>query len=109
MVKAIDKREVIKNFLLEYQDLPNEDYPHLRNILSMDETECHFILSCLGWNDGLFTYYTVFHFELQESGRIIVHENRTDNPLDEWFEANGVPSDILLAAWNLEPEEEVAR
>ncbi|MEM0991495.1 MAG: element excision factor XisI family protein [Bacteroidota bacterium] len=108
MVKALDKKAILENFIQEYIYLPNEDFPHLRQVFSKDTEEKHFILTCTGWNGELHTHYTVFHFELQNNGIILVHENRTDNTLDDWFEEHGISSDTLIAAWGLEPEEKVA-
>ncbi|MEM9887693.1 MAG: element excision factor XisI family protein [Bacteroidota bacterium] len=102
----LDKKAVIESFIEEYIYLPSEDYPHLRHIFSKDEEDRHFILTCIGWNKRRFAYYNVFHFELREDGVIIVHENRTDNTLDEWFEDRGIAPETLKAAWSIEMKEE---
>ncbi|MEL6717457.1 MAG: element excision factor XisI family protein [Bacteroidota bacterium] len=100
MDKILERREIIRTFLEEQMTLPNEDYPLLRYILTVDEEENNFILTKMGWNEEEFIYFTVYHIEIKTDASIWFYENRTDFPVDDFLIEKGIPSSDSVAAWS---------
>lgn len=94
------RRDLIKTFLEERQGFPNEDHPHLRDILSMDQEKNHFLLSTVGWDQAEFVCELFFYIELEDDGIILIHENKTDVLVDDFFIENGISESEIIYAKN---------
>lgn len=105
MDKIQHRRTIIYDFLEEQKDLPNEDYPLLRNVLTIDEENQHFILCNMGWHENNFVYSILYHIELKNNGEVWFYENKTDFPIDDFLVEQGIPTSEIIAAWSFTGKE----
>ncbi len=62
-----------------------------------DTVHNHFQLMRISWQGGQFFYNILLHFHINpDTGNIWVQQNNTDLPLDEAFEAMGIPKNNLV-------------
>ncbi|NJK82985.1 MAG: hypothetical protein HC912_03360 [Saprospiraceae bacterium] len=93
-----ERKAIIKAILQEARYFPNSYCPHLFDIITSDEQEQHFILTRLGWENGVHEYSVLFHIELKLDGTIWVHENKTDVPIEQYLMEKGIPYEAIKAA-----------
>jgi hypothetical protein len=48
--------------------------------LIVSESATQFVLIKVGWQDGVYTHYVVFHIE-RKRDKVWLHENRTDSDI----------------------------
>ena len=62
----------------------------------MNESATQFVLITVGWQDGVYTHYVVFHIECK-GDKVWLHENRTDSDIAAELVEAGIPkSQIVL-------------
>jgi hypothetical protein len=84
-------------FLTEYADAFNQSPKPIEAKLVFDYERKSFQLLNVGWRNGQYFFYIVFHFELKNE-KIWLYENRTDLLVAQTLVEQGVPkNDIVLA------------
>lgn len=99
MDKSLKYQEIIINFLNEYANRNLTGWTDAQNMVVTDVASHQFLLMRVGWHKGKFYNYPVFHFNLI-GGKVCILSNQTDLPLDEEFEALGIPTKDIV--WGFE-------
>lgn len=96
----MDKIKKYKNILrneMEHQaslSFGNASDLHRHLVIGQDENE--FILVLKGWQDEIYRYGIIFHFEIIDN-KVWLHENNTDLDIGTKLAELGIPkSDIVL-------------
>ena len=96
----MDTLKQYQNIVKEILEETAAYYKGTTNPLSLqpiiDETGHHFQLLMLGWDDDTYSYQCLYHLALR-NGKVWVHWNATDIPVEEELLAKGVAAeDIVL-------------
>jgi hypothetical protein len=92
-------RDLIEKKLTEFVELPAiaSDSMPLREQLVFDRQRDNYLIFQEGWNGSRRVHRFVVHLEIQ-NGKILIHEDWTENGIARDLEAAGVPkSDIVLS------------
>ncbi len=98
MDKKIEKYQIfITDILKEYADSFNHSPKPIEAKLVFDYERNSFQLLNVGWRNGQYYFYVVFHFDIK-NGKVWLLENRTDLMIAQMLVEKGIPkSDIVLA------------
>lgn len=102
MDHLLEKQQLIRTLLEDFISLPSEDYPHLQELLIVDEAQQHFVLFTLGWHQQTYSHTTTFHIELTKEGTIHIHENNTDVPIEVHLVEQGIHEEEIKIARSIE-------
>lgn len=97
MEKIKKYQTIAEKILKERVAFPNKQFPDLKDMLIIDEQKSHFVLMSAGWDNQEYVHQVLFHLEVKLDGKIWIHENRTDLPIDEIMIANGVDTTDIIA------------
>ncbi len=97
MEKIKKYQTIVEKILKERVAFPNKQFPNLKDMLIIDEKKSHFVLMSVGWDNQEYIHQVLFHLEVKLDGKIWIHENRTDLPIDEILITNSVEAIDILA------------
>ncbi|MEM1121559.1 MAG: element excision factor XisI family protein [Bacteroidota bacterium] len=82
---------IIQSILKDRLGFPTKEFPHLKDELLISEDKMNFVQITYGWNrQQQYTNFTAFHIELNQIGKVLIHQNKTDLPIDELLVEKGV-------------------
>jgi XisI protein len=98
MDKKIKKYQtLVTGILKEYADSFNQSPKSIEAKLVFDYERNSFQVLNVGWRNGQYYFYVVFHFDIK-NGKVWLYENRTDMLIAQMLVEQGIPqSDIVLA------------
>ncbi len=97
MDKKIENyQNIITKILKDYADSFNQSPKSIEAKLVFDFERQSFQVLNIGWRNGEYYFYVVFHLEIK-NGKVWVNENRTDVLIAQMLVEQGIPkSDIVL-------------
>ncbi len=98
-------KTIIKSVLKHHNGFPSNDFPFLQSQVIVDVEEQHFMQLTYGWNGYDYLHYVTFHIEVKESGKVWIHQNRTDVNIEDELVSMGIPEDCLVFAMVEPPTE----
>ncbi|MBO0936071.1 XisI protein [Fibrella sp. HMF5335] len=97
MGKIEQYQSYVLNILNDYAKTQPMNMHDVDNQVIKDEEGHHYVLIGTGWNQKLFSYSVIFHFDIKPDGKIWIMANNTDADVAEDLELQGVPkSDIVI-------------
>ncbi|MFN0214420.1 MAG: XisI protein [Saprospiraceae bacterium] len=97
MDKKLKYEKAILSFLNDYARIKPVNWRTAENQVVSDRENHHYQLVRLGWKEGQFVHFVVFHFDLI-GDKVWVQQNHTDLPVADELEDLGVdPNDIVFA------------
>ena len=77
---------------------PNRYFPLLKDHIIIDETNSHFIHLLMGWKKKEYIYTALRHIEVKADGKVIIHKNNVDKPLEVELVKLGIPESAIHLA-----------
>ncbi len=103
MDKKIKKYQtIITSILKEYADSFNHTPKSIEAKLVFDYERNSFQLLNVGWRNGQYYFYVVFHLEIK-NGKVWLLENRTDMLIAQMMTEQGIPKENIVLG--LQPPE----
>lgn len=103
MDHLLDIKQLVQSLLQDFSGFPNDDYPHLKDKLIVDEAQQHFIVFTYGWKGNNYVHFTNFHIEVKPDHTIWIHDNKTDIPIEVHLMERGVAKEQLKIARLMQP------
>lgn len=96
----MDKVKQYEQYILQFlEEQANEKVANLENVetqIIADSIRHHYQLLRIGWINGEFVYYCVFHFDIKD-GKVWIQQNNTELLVADILMEKGVKkSDIVL-------------
>lgn len=82
-------KSILKELMQERIAYPNEDYPYYKDLIIADDVQNHFVHIFTGWEKGDYFYDVLIHLALEEE-KVVIYENNTDIPMEEWLVNEGI-------------------
>ncbi|MGK7926347.1 MAG: XisI protein [Spirulina sp.] len=101
MATLEDSRQIVRQLLQEYAEIPASD-ENVRNETLFDLEHDRYLLLSIGWSKGLRVHHCVMHIDIIE-GQVWIQANNTDRLIAEELVAAGIPTDAIVLG--LQPPE----
>ncbi len=101
MASINNYREIVKQLLTEYAQLPTFD-SQVKNQTIFDLVQDHYMLLSLGWHQQQRIHYCIIHIDIINN-QIWIQANNTDQLIAEELVAAGVPPQSIVLG--LQPPE----
>ena len=101
MATLEDYRQIVRQLLQEYSEIPASD-KNIQNETLFDVEHDRYLLLSIGWSKGLRVHHCVMHIDIIES-QVWIQANNTNRLIAEELVAAGIPSDAIVLG--LQPPE----
>lgn len=102
MGKILKYQKIIERLLKEYAVIKPINWENAEQQLVFDTHHHHYQLIRMGWQDGRYLHYAIFHFDIINE-KIWVRQNRTDADIEEELVERGVAAEDILLGYR-QPE-----
>jgi hypothetical protein len=91
-------RQIIRAELEERSTYSLVDEKDRFHQLIVDEEQNHFLLLSMGWSDGLYHDYIVFHIEIKDD-KVWIHQDNTDVGIAAILSEQGISKSCIVLAY----------
>ncbi len=108
------KIELYRSYIMDIlEDYAKTVFPvnlqRIENQVLADTIENHYVLISFGWEQRMFSYTVIFHFDIKPDGKIWLQANNTDRDVAEDLELMGVPSSDIVIGFQPQDRRQLTR